>query len=108
MNNMSLWVIQAGTKVSAKTAKEEIRFLGIWIQEKKGHNHTTKRLTNTISHFNTQINNKKITTSIYVYLVNHVLIPKPEYLHQISIVNDNELANLDKPLSKKCKHITNL
>src|SRR5688572_16705299 len=73
-------------KVAGKKATEETRFLGIWIRGNKGHDHTIRRLKDTIKQFNTEIHNKKLTTSLYTYLVNRVLIPKLEYLHQTAII----------------------
>ncbi len=92
----------------AKKSIEDSRFLGIYLREKRGYDHISKRLKETIADFNRQLINKKMTSSLHTYLANWVLIPKLEYLHQTAILSERTLTNLYKPVLGSSKKIAGL
>ena len=79
---------KTNSKVFAAGKKQDIRFLGIWINSSLDYNNNIKRINRTLKNFINTIKFKKATIAQLRYIYNNVIISKVEYLlHKTTKLN---------------------
>ena len=91
-HDQHIWMGTPQVKIIANNKSEPIRFLGVWLRERKGPSHITNMLHNIIKDFICRFKGKKLTVAHFEYINNIVLIPTLNYCSQIVCLS-NELCD---------------
>lgn len=94
----------AQAEVQAVEPNEAIRYLGVWLREKKGKRHTINIIKNEIKDVIDILGYKKMTMAHVAYVNNKVIIPRIEYRAKLVYLNEAEATEMQRPVFRIYKH----
>ena len=96
------------SKVFAVGKNQDVSFLGVWINSSLTYKNNIKRIQKVITDFVNTIKFKKATISQLRYIYNNVILPKIEYLHQITKLNNSQCHKIERKAIQCLKHLFGL
>src|SRR4051812_14553995 len=82
--------------VHAVHKKQDVRFLGVWINADFCKKNNINRLKETVNDFIAATRPKKATIAQFKYIYNKVIMPKLEYCHKITALTEDQCHHIER------------
>src|SRR3954454_5851353 len=94
--------------VRAVPKKQDVRFLGVWINAEFCKKNNVNRLTEIVNDFVAVTKGKKATITQFKYLYNNVIMPKLEDTHKITPLTEAQCHKIERKAIALIKNKTQL